>query len=106
MGSSKEKGRGFPGDTVGKNPPAKAGDLGSIPDAERSHDQPPTPWLLSLYSVPARGNHWAHVPGAHALQQEKAPQWEARTPELKSNSHSPQLEKSPRAATKTQHSHN
>ena len=56
--------------------------------------------------VPAHGNHWAHAPGAHALQQEKAPQREARTPELKSNSHSPQLEKSPRAAAKTQHSHN
>ena len=50
MGSSKENGRGFPGDTVDKNPPAKAGDLGSIPDAERSRNQAPTPWLLSLYS--------------------------------------------------------
>ena len=38
MSSSKEKGRGFPGDTVDKNPPAKTGDLGPIPDPERSHN--------------------------------------------------------------------
>ena len=28
---------GFPGDSVVKNPPANAGDMGSIPDLERSH---------------------------------------------------------------------
>ena len=28
---------GFPGDSVVKNPPANAGDTGSIPDPEKSH---------------------------------------------------------------------
>ena len=28
---------GFPGDSVVNNPPANAGDMGSIPDLERSH---------------------------------------------------------------------
>ena len=29
--------RGFPDGSVGKNPPANAGDMGSIPDLGRSH---------------------------------------------------------------------
>ena len=29
--------QGFPGGSVVKNPPANAGDTGSIPDLERSH---------------------------------------------------------------------
>ena len=33
----KRKGRGFPGGTVVKNLPAKAGDMGSSPDPGRSH---------------------------------------------------------------------
>ena len=48
----------FPGCTVDKNPPASAGDRGWIPGGGRSH-----------------------VPRAHALQQEKAPQWEAHGPQ-------------------------
>ena len=32
-------------------------------------------------------------PRAHALQQEKPPQWETRTPQLESRPHSLQLEK-------------
>ena len=32
--------RGFPGESVVKNPPTNAGDLGSIPDQRRSH----MPW--------------------------------------------------------------
>ena len=34
---SKNKTEGFPGDSVVKNPPASAGDMGSIPDLGQSH---------------------------------------------------------------------
>ena len=37
---SKEQKEGFPGDAVVKNPPAHAGDTGSIPGLGRSH----MPW--------------------------------------------------------------
>ena len=40
------------------------------------------PQLLSLRATtaePACHNYWAGVPGARAPQQEKPPQWEART---------------------------
>ena len=36
-------------------------------------------------------------PTAHALQQEKPPQWEAHAPQLESSTLLPQLEKSPRS---------
>ena len=45
-----------------KNPPANAGDMGSIPDPGRS------------YMQPKHHNHWAHMPRACAPQQEKTPQ--------------------------------
>ena len=35
--SLKVTGLGFPGDSVGKNPPANAGDMGSVPGPGRSH---------------------------------------------------------------------
>ena len=64
----------FPGGSVVKNLPANAGDTGSIPSPGRSH-------------MPQ--SNWAHVPQllslcsrAHALQQEKPPQWEAHRPQL------------------------
>ena len=57
--------QGFPGGSVVKNPPAKAGDMGSIPRPGGSHmpqsNQAHTPQLLSLCSR------------AHAPQQEKPP---------------------------------
>ena len=37
LGKVKTGGRGFPGGSVVKNPPANAGDTGSIPDSGRSH---------------------------------------------------------------------
>ena len=47
-------------------------------------------WACTL--EPACCNYWAHAPRAHARQQEKPPQWEART--LKETSpRVPQLEK-------------
>ena len=65
----------FLGGPVVKNPSASVGGTGSIPGLGRFH----MPW----------GN-WAHVAPllkpsysrAHALQQEKPPQWEARAPQL------------------------
>ena len=36
-------------------------------------------WACAL--EPANHNYWAHVPRAHAPQQEKPPQWEARAPQ-------------------------
>ena len=45
-----------------------------------------------------------HVPKTCGLQQERPLQWEVHALQLPSSSYSPQLEKSPCAATKTQHS--
>ena len=46
--------QGFPGGSVVKNPPANAGDMGSIPDPGRSHmpqsNRASAPPLLSLFS--------------------------------------------------------
>ena len=39
--------------------------------------------------------YWGHVPGVHAPQQEKPPQWEAWALQLDSNPRSPQREKAP-----------
>ena len=55
----------FPGGTMGKNLPAKAGDMGSIPGLEDSTSQ-----LLNLSATTTE----AHVPRAHAPQQEKPQQ--------------------------------
>ena len=43
------KSRGFPGGSVVKNPPANAGDIGSIPDLEGSH----MPWSSATREVTA-----------------------------------------------------
>ena len=72
---------GFPGGTVVKNPPANAGDTGLSPGPGRSHmprsNWACTPQLLS----PCATTTEAHVPGAHAPQQEKPPQWDTHTPQ-------------------------
>ena len=74
-----------------KNLPANAGDTGSSPGPGRSH-MPQSNWarvpqLLSLCSTarepqllsPRATTTEARVPRARAPQQEKPPQWEART---------------------------
>ena len=66
---------GFPGGSVGKNPPAKAGDAGLIPDPGRSH---------VLQSSQACGPR--PCSRVHALQGGKPPQREV---------HAPHLERSP-----------
>ena len=72
----------FPGGAVVKNPPANAGDMGSIPDLERSHmpqgNYARAPQLLK----PARHTREA-----------TSPQREAHATATKSSSHSPQPEK-------------
>ena len=65
----------FFGDLVVKNPPANAGDTGSIPGLGRPH-------------MPQ--SNWACAP-----QQEKSPKREACTLQLESSPCSPQLEKNP-----------
>ena len=81
---SKTEIQGFPGGSVVKNPPANAGDTGSVPGPGGSYmpqsNQAHVPQLLSLCSR------------VSALQQEKPPKWEAWAP---------QLEKSLPEATKT-----
>ena len=68
----------FPGGTVDKNLPSNAGDMGSIPGPERFHmlqnSWPWEPQVLSLHSATTE----AQAPRAHALQQEKTQQWDAR----------------------------
>ena len=64
------------GGRVDKTLPANAGDMGSIPDQGRFH--------VNGAAKPIHHNYRTHViqllklahPRAHALQQEKPPQWE------------------------------
>jgi len=85
--------RGFPGGSVVKNPPANAGDMGSIPGPGRSYtlwsNWTLVPQLLSLCSRPGNHNYRAHVlqlrkaarSRTRALQQEKPPQRKTTTRE-------------------------
>ena len=69
-----------------KNPPASAGDTGSIPGPGRSHmtmeqlSQCATTTEPALYSLWATTTE-ARAPRARAPQQEKPPQWETRAPQ-------------------------
>ena len=71
--------RGFPGGAVVKNPPANAGNMGSIPGPGRSHmprsNEARAPQLLSLCSRASEPQL------ARALEQEKPLQWEACAPQ-------------------------
>ena len=82
-----------PGGTVVKNPPANAGDTSSSPGLGGSHmprsNQAHAPQLLSLHPrarepqllSPCATTTEACACGAHAPQQEKPLQWEARVPQ-------------------------
>ena len=88
---------GFPGGAVVESLPANAGDTGSSPGLGRSHT-PRSSWareaqLLSL-----------HVWSLCSATREAAIVRGLRTA-MKSGPRLPQLEKSPRTETKTQHSH-
>ena len=86
-----------------ENPPANAADTGSSPGPGGSH-MPWTNWaqapqLLSLSATTTE----VRVPGARALQQREATTMRSPRTTTKSGPRSPP-EKSPCAATKTQHS--
>ena len=77
---------GFPGDSVLKNLPANAGDMGLISGLGRSHmprSKHHNYWACAR--EPRSCNYWAHAPQllkpgcsrACTPQQEKTPQWEA-----------------------------
>ena len=86
---------GFPGGAVVENPPANAGDTGSSPGLGRSHmprsnwAREPQPLSLRVWSLCSATKEAATVRGPRTA--------------MKSGPHSPQLEKSPRIETKTQH---
>ena len=69
--------KGFPGGAVVENPPANAGDMGSIPGLGGSHvlwiNWARVPQLLSPHATTTE----ARTPRTRAPQQEKPPQWEA-----------------------------
>ena len=93
--------RGFPGDSVVKNPPANAGDMASIPVLGRCHIYGATKpvhhdyWACAL--EPGNRNYWAHL--LQLLKPEHpracAPQQEKPVHQLESSPCLPQLEKSP-----------
>ena len=78
----------FPGGAVVKNPPANAGDMGSIPGPGRSH-MPRSNWACApqLLSRRSRAREpqllrlCATTTEARALQQEKPQKWEALAPQ-------------------------
>ena len=82
----KRKCRDFPGGAVVENPPANAGDTGSILGPGRSHmpqsNEAHVPQLLSLSSrarepqllSPRAATTEARAPRAHAPQKDKPPQ--------------------------------
>ena len=88
--------QGFPGGAVVENLPANAGDTGSSPGLGRSHmprsNQAHEPQLLGLrnWSLCSATREAAIVRGPRTV--------------MKSGPRLPQLEKSPRTETKTQHS--
>ena len=73
--SFQSEGKDFPGGPVVKNPPANAGNTDSIPGPWKiPHDMEQlSPCIPTTEPI---------CPRAHALQQEKPPQWEAHTPQL------------------------
>ena len=83
--SFKNEGRGFPGDSVVKNLPINAGDMGSIPDLEDS--------ICHEVTKPVRHNYWSLHSRAYAL--EKKPLKLARAFQIESSLCSLQLEKIP-----------
>ena len=91
---------GCPSGPVVKNPPANAGDTGSISYPGRSHmprsNEVHAPQLLSLGSRAQELRLMEPMcPRARTPQQEKPLRWEARILQLKSSPQLSQLEKSP-----------
>ena len=102
----KKERRDIPGGTVDKNPPASAGDMGSMPGLGRFHmlwsNWAHAPQLLlSLCSrackaqlpSPRTAATESCAPRACALTQQKPLQWEGHAQQLESSLYSQQLEK-------------
>ena len=94
--------RGFPGDSVVKNPPANAGDACSVPGLGRCNMLPALEQLspvLQLLSLCSRAREpqllKAARPSGQAPHQEKLPWWEACAPQPEISPCLLQLEKSP-----------
>ena len=90
---------GLPWWLSGKNPPASAGDTGSILDPGKSHmpqgNQVHKPQLLSLSSGALERQLLKPVhPTTCAWQQEKPSQWKTHAQQLESTPHLLQAEKS------------
>ena len=86
---------GFPGGSMVKKLPAKAGDTGLIPGPGRSSCLGKTKPVCSNYWACAPLKPLKHMcPRVYAQQQEK-PEWEIQAPQLGSSPNSPKLEKSP-----------
>ena len=80
--------KGFPGDSLVKNPPANAREVNAIPGLGGSH-MPQGNWALAVFRS---HNPWAHMPHARArAPQEKPPKW---------GTWAPQLEQPPLTATR------
>ena len=88
---------GFPGGAVVENPPANAGDTGSSPGLGGSR-MPRSSWAREPQLLNLRV--WSLCSATREATIVRGP----RTA-MKSGPHLPQLEKSPRTGTKTQHSH-
>ena len=71
---------GLPGGSLVKNPPANAGDTGSIPDPGRSH-MPWSNWACAQLLSPCTATTDTQVPGARDPQQERSLRWQAHTPQ-------------------------
>ena len=71
--TSEMRERGFPHGTVVKNPPANAGDRGSIPGTGRSQCHRVTKPMSHTLLSPRATTTEACAPRAHDLQQEKPP---------------------------------
>ena len=100
--------RDFPGGTVDRNLPASAGDTGTIPDLGRFHmprgNQARAPQLLRPRSRACELQLLKPLSRELCSATEETTVMRSPCTATKSNPHSSQLEKSPRAATKTQHS--
>ena len=84
--------RGFPGGSVGKNPPASAGDTGLIPDPEKCHllqsHEAHVPQLLSLHSG-ARDPQLLN--SRAAITEAREPRWSLRSTARGATSRSPRV---------------
>ena len=69
--NSKLNNRGFPGGSVVNNPPANAGNMGSIPDLGRFHMHTTKPMCYNYWACalePRNCDYWAHVCSYWSLQ--------------------------------------